>query len=129
MLVDYVQFAQTIGGVSPMQSVVSATALNDGRGPLALLRKYLSQNLERLLRDRELTQRAFAEKLGVTEALVSKWINERGFPSERLIERVAAALSVDPSELTRPPADTSDPVLKFLREQARARGYDLIKKS
>lgn len=130
-LIHIDKFSQSIGGLGRMQSVVSATALLDGRGHLALLRKYLAANLKRLLEERGWDQRTFAEKLGVTESYVSKIIRERGYPPEKRLEQFCEVLGVEPEELTRQPASlaSADPIIRFLREQARARGYDLVKKS
>lgn len=95
---------------------------------MATLRENFATNLKRLLQEREMTQRSLAEALGMTEAMVSKWTTKNGFPEERQIERVAKVLKVPYEELFKDPADTSDQVVRLLRDLAKARGYDLVKK-
>lgn len=116
-----------------MQPVVSAASWNrNGRGRLAILRQYLAANLERLLREREVNQRAFAEGLGITEHYLSRIMNQRYFPSEAVLEKMAKALGVSAADLVSAPnaraAAPSDAILGFIRDLARERGYDLVKK-
>ena len=100
---------------------------------MATLRENFAANLKRLLQERKMTQRSLAEKLGMTEAMVSKWTNKAGFPEERQIERVAKILGVPFAALfsdagvdvtTTLPSRDLDEILKFL---AKNRGYKLIK--
>ena len=113
-----------------MQRVVSAVAWKDGRGHLATLRKNFSGNLERLLQERGLKQRTFAEKVGVSESIVSKWINERIFPEDRQVDRISAVLGVTYEELFRDPDSTlPDPLVRALRDLIKSHGYDLVKKT
>lgn len=119
-----------------MTPVVSAPNwTRNGRGHLTILRKYLAANLNRLIRERDLNQRSFAKDLGITEGYLSRILNEHKFPSEEVIERMAKLLNIEPDELLRRSFNgshsqpvTSDPVVRVIRDAARAHGYDLVKK-
>lgn len=61
---------------------------------------YLTADTIRGLREgRGLTQRALAERIGVTDKAVSKWESGRGLPDISLVEPLAAALGVSVAEL------------------------------
>ncbi len=115
-----------------MQTVGSPTALMDGRGLMATLRENFAANLKRLLRESGISQRSFAEKLGAPEANVSRWINQVNFPEDTMVDRITEALGTSYEELFQDPKSVaigSDPIVRYLRDLAKARGYDLVKKS
>lgn len=51
--------------------------------------------MRKRMKELRITQVALAEKLGLTQGAVSKWMRGDGNPSEDTWERVAAALSMD----------------------------------
>lgn len=95
---------------------------------MASLRDNFASNLRRLLAERELTSREFARRIGVAESVVSRWLNKQQFPQERHLEKIAAVLGCAFVDLVggQGPAG-SEAVIDFLREAAKARGYDLRK--
>lgn len=61
---------------------------------------YITADTVRDLREqRGLTQRALAERIGVTDKAVSKWESGRGLPDISLVEPLASALGVSVAEL------------------------------
>ena len=98
---------------------------------MARLRENFAANLKRLLQERDLKQKVFAADLEVSGSTVSQWLNCVVFPEDDKLERIARYFRVTYEDLVRDPASNvldSDPVLRFLRDQARARGYELVKK-
>ena len=60
---------------------------------------YLSENIKRLRRDRELTQEALAEFLGVTFQSVSNWERGESYPDITLLPEIAGFFKVSVDEL------------------------------
>ena len=60
---------------------------------------YLSENIKRLRRDRELTQEALAEFLGVTYQSVSNWERGESYPDITLLPEIAGFFKVSVDEL------------------------------
>ena len=50
-------------------------------------------------KEKQLTQKDLADKLGVSNATVSKWETGKGFPDISLIEPLASALEISVSEV------------------------------
>lgn len=103
------------------------------------LRENFAANLKRLLRERNMTQRSFAGLIGSNEAVVSRWLKLKNYPDPDLLERVAAALGVEYTELVKNPGqavkdvkvkvELSPPDLDALiKELARSRGFEIVKK-
>lgn len=55
--------------------------------------------IKRMREDKNLTQLALAEKLGVSDKTVSKWETGKGYPDITLVEKIAEILGVSVSEL------------------------------
>lgn len=55
--------------------------------------------IKRMREDKNLTQLALAEKLGVSDKTVSKWETGKGYPDITLVEEIAEVLGVSVSEL------------------------------
>lgn len=118
-----------------MRAVGSHQAFRDDRGLMATLREHFAINLVQLLERRRMTQRALAEAVGVSEQTVSKWMNLRVFPEDKQIDKIVAVLSVEYEDLVKAPGKgtmasvpTRD-IDAVLRDLARLRGYDIVKKS
>ncbi len=60
---------------------------------------YIGENIKRLRRDRELTQEALAEFLGVTFQSVSKWERGESYPDITLLPSIASFFKVTTDEL------------------------------
>ena len=60
---------------------------------------YLSENIKRLRRERNLTQEALAEFLGVTFQSISKWERGEGYPDITLLPAIADFFKVSIDEL------------------------------
>ena len=67
--------------------------------------------IKEILAQKGLTQKDIAEKLGVTQSNISATISRPSFPT---LERIAAALNVEPWQLLAPPSVVDE------RKQARA---------
>ncbi|MCH5191670.1 MAG: DUF2157 domain-containing protein [Oscillospiraceae bacterium] len=59
----------------------------------------ISKNIKKLRKEKNLTQDALAEKLNVTRQAISNWENDKTRPDIDTLERMAAALEVEPEEL------------------------------
>jgi transcriptional regulator with XRE-family HTH domain len=62
----------------------------------------VGQKLLALRESKGLTQREFADLVGVTEPTVSRWETTKFNPDRQTLERVADALDVQPGYLTEP---------------------------
>jgi DNA-binding XRE family transcriptional regulator len=60
---------------------------------------FFAERLEKLLREKNLTQTALAEKIGVGQPAVSMMLSRRCYPRRRTVEKIAEALNVAVSEL------------------------------
>jgi transcriptional regulator with XRE-family HTH domain len=113
-----------------MTPVVSApTWTRIGHRRLAILRKYLAANLDRLIRDRGLKQVVVAKDLEISKGYLSKILNEHAFPSEDLLEKILFYFDIDPEDLmrkpqSRTPSKAPPDIVRLLHEA----GYDVVKK-
>jgi hypothetical protein len=58
-----------------------------------------AERLEKLLRDKDITQTALAEKVGVGQPAISMLLSRRCYPRRRALEKIAEALGVPVREL------------------------------
>lgn len=101
-------------------------------GLLTAIRDVLIANIRRTLNQRGLKQKDLAERLGTTEAVVSKWLNQVSAPELDTIGEIATALGIkyrdlflDPTEpIKTPPAPTYDDAVRVIANSA---GYSLKK--
>lgn len=68
--------------------------------------------IKEMLAEKGLTQKEIAKKMGVTQSNISATISRPSFPT---LERIAAALDVEPWQLLAPPAVVEE--LKQVRAQ------------
>ena len=59
----------------------------------------VASKIKTFRREHGLTQKQFAEKIGVTHQTVSKWEGKKGYPDVFLLPRLAEALSCTIDEL------------------------------
>ncbi len=78
---------------------------------------YIKEHLQK----NGITQKELAERLGVTQATVSATISRPSFPT---LERIAAALDVEPWQLLAPPSVVEE--LKQARAQRSGGGGGLV---
>lgn len=119
-----------------MEAIYSSPETRIGDG---LLKGFVAANLGFYLRDRGLTRRAFADKVGVKEPAVSKWLSGDQLPRDQYWPKILEVLRVQMADLTsdplRPtakvkvtiPEKDKEPIVRFLRRQANELGYDLTK--
>lgn len=62
-------------------------------------REIFSENLQRILNERKIDQRALADQLKVTETSVSNWVQGKKYPRIDKIQKMADFLNVSKSEL------------------------------
>ena len=77
--------------------------------------------IKELLAAKGLTQKDVANKIGVTQSNISATISRPSFPT---LERIAAALNVEPWQLLAPPSVVEE--LKQARAQRSAGGGGLV---
>lgn len=77
--------------------------------------------IKEMLAAKGLTQKAIAKQMGVTQSNISATISRPSFPT---LERIAAALEVEPWQLLAPPAVVEE--LKQARAQRSAGGGGLV---
>ena len=68
--------------------------------------RIFSENLQRLLAEKDMTQYRLAEYLGLSKGAISKWCSGNGMPRMSKIEEIANVLNVDKSELLDDVTDT-----------------------
>ena len=59
----------------------------------------IGKKIQKYRKERKLTQKQLAEKLGISSSLVSNWEKERNKPSADILADLCAALEISPSEL------------------------------
>lgn len=77
--------------------------------------------IKEMLSKKGLTQKEIAKKMGVTQSNISATISRPSFPT---LERIAAALDVEPWQLLAPPAVVEE--LKEARAKRRGVGGSLL---
>ena len=75
----------------------------------------IGENIQRLRKQRNLTQEALAEAIGVSIAAVSKWETDRAYPDIVLLGPLARILGTDTDELLGYQPDlTEDEVIALM---------------
>ena len=69
------------------------------RAALRAEQEYFSQNIRRIMRERNLTQEALAQLAGVGQSAISNLLNRNLRPQRRTVIRIAGALGVEPRSL------------------------------
>lgn len=77
--------------------------------------------IKEMLAAKGLTQKELAKQMGVTQSNISAIISRPSFPT---LERIAAALDVEPWQLLAPPAVVEE--LKQARAQEAGQGVRLV---
>lgn len=87
-----------------------------------LLRSTLAKNLQRLRRERDLSQEALADRVGIDRTYVSALERQVYSATIDMVERLAAALAVEPVELLAPSSIvTQDPETRAINIQLKGR--------
>ncbi len=68
----------------------------------------IGKNLQKLRRQRNLTQEALAEKVGVARQTIAKWETEESTPDLEMSGRLASVLEVSLDDLVNAPEDELD---------------------
>ena len=68
----------------------------------------IGKNLQKLRKQKNLTQEALAERAGVTRQTIAKWEAEESSPDLDMARKLAAALDVSLDDLANAPADELD---------------------
>ncbi|AAX91383.1 XRE family transcriptional regulator [Staphylococcus agnetis] len=63
-------------------------------------RKILSENLEQLMKERNITQVELSEAIGVSQSTVSNWLKESKYPRISKIQELANYFNVPKSRIT-----------------------------
>ena len=63
------------------------------------IRQIFAQNLKRVLRDKNFTQKALAEKVHVTGEQVSRWVTAKNPPGWEAVAAICTCEGVRPDEL------------------------------
>lgn len=91
---------------------------------------YLSENIKRLRRERELTQESLAEFLGVTFQSVSKWERGESYPDITMLPEIAGFFKVSVDELLGVNrAEDEAEIKRLLEEHDNLTDNKLIKES
>lgn len=67
------------------------------------LKQALAKNLERILREKNLSQTEFAKKIGTTFKTVNTYVNAKAGISTEMIAKIADALEIEETELVAGP--------------------------
>jgi transcriptional regulator with XRE-family HTH domain len=100
---------------------------------MASVRENFPRNLDRLLRERDLTNTWLASKVGVSNATVTKWLQGKVAPELSRLDAIAEAFEVSYLVLLEDPERAAAPrkapsAADVLREIARSLGYEIIKR-
>ncbi|WP_323710561.1 helix-turn-helix domain-containing protein [Mammaliicoccus lentus] len=63
-------------------------------------RKILSENLQKLMKNNNVTQKELSEELGVSQSTISNWIKEVKYPRIDKVEMLAKYFNVPKSDIT-----------------------------
>lgn len=63
-------------------------------------RKILSENLEQLMKDRNITQVELSEAIGVSQSTISNWLKEVKYPRISKVQQLADYFNVPKSRIT-----------------------------
>lgn len=61
--------------------------------------------IKEILKEKGITSKELATKLGVTSGAISQYISENGNPNLKTLEKIATALNVPIQELLNPPTE------------------------
>lgn len=64
------------------------------------VRKNLSENLQQLMKEKNIDQKELAEGLGVTQPTVSNWVKQIKYPRIKRIQQIADYFGVPKSRIT-----------------------------
>ncbi|WP_323714455.1 helix-turn-helix transcriptional regulator [Mammaliicoccus sciuri] len=64
------------------------------------VRKILSQNLKKLMHDKNVTQSQLSDSLGLSQSTISNWLREEKYPRIQHIQQLADFFNVPKSHLT-----------------------------
>lgn len=65
-------------------------------------RDILAHNLRRILDRRKYTIRELAEMMGISEVMISRWVNKHHVPAEKYMDELVVILEVEMIEFFRP---------------------------
>ena len=65
-------------------------------------RQIFADNLKRILKDKEITQKDLAQNIGVSESTICDWAKCRSYPRHRKFSKIAEYLKVNVIDLTEP---------------------------
>ena len=68
----------------------------------------IGKNLQKLRRQKKLTQEALAEKIGVARQTIAKWEAEESAPDLEMAGKLAAVLDIPLDDLVNAPTDELD---------------------
>lgn len=100
-------------------------------------KKIIGEKISSLRKEKSLTQKELADRLGVTDKAISKWETGVHFPDIAIMEKLAKELGLTVSELLGLEQATSEEVIKGMtlvsdeekkkiKAQMRARAVELI---
>lgn len=102
------------------------------------LKENFSKNLCRYLEHTKLTQREFAEEIGVTEASVSRWMNAKEMPPSTRLQKIADYFGATAASFLAPPEKEVQPInpdietvrdlVKVLNKLLKGSGYEVTRK-
>lgn len=82
--------------------------------------------IARLRKEKNLTQEALAQKLGVTRKAISRWETGRGYPDIEILPQLAEILSVSVNEILSGEVLPSDPVIDDVRPKGARRRWIVV---
>lgn len=98
---------------------------------LGSILRHIAANVRRLLAEKDLSQTDLAGAVGVTEPVVSRWLNAKSQIELKHIDKIADYLGVSYEDLVRPPdlslktGISNRDLDAILRELAAMRGFEL----
>lgn len=82
------------------------------------IRQRFANNLKRILKDKKLTQKAFAEKLDLTGMQISRWLTLKSSPGFGVMAEICTCLGVGIEDLLREEQQAAEPIHYFHMSEA-----------
>lgn len=101
-------------------------------GDVTSLKRNIAANLTKCLAELKKTQREFAKYVGVGESTASAWLAGEKLPRDEHWPKITQFVRRPIEEITRDPGvpeTDQEAVLRFLRNQLDALGYNVVKRN
>ncbi|WP_271436820.1 helix-turn-helix domain-containing protein [Staphylococcus hominis] len=90
-------------------------------------RKILSENLEQLMKEKNVTQMELSEAIGVSQSTISNWLKEIKYPRISKVQELADYFNVPKSRITEDKSVEQDTIAAHLDDDFTEEELDKIR--